>query len=186
MKDFLHEYYKTHDLPIQKFNLFGIRDESGIKQDVINDKLGFFTADEVFICLGTTDPGVYWTVSKERNKAGTLHLMEGYHDCIWTFGKHKGYDALVNDYKHCKPTRGWRDANYNFVRDVKDIVVCDYYGANFHRMHGNIIVKLIGKYSGACQAVQKPDDFTYILQQARQSGESVFSYMLFRADEVLA
>lgn len=186
MKDFLPEYYKTHGLPIQKFNLFGIRDESGIKQDVINDKLGFFTSDEVFICPGTTDPGAYWTTSKERNPAGAFHLLEGYHDSVWTFGRHKGYPALVNNYKECNPTKGWRDADFNFIRGNKDVVVCDYFGVNFHRMHESAIVKLIGKYSSGCQVVQNPKDFAYILQQARQSGESVFSYMLFRADEVLA
>lgn len=184
MKDFLIHYYKEKGYPVRPFNLFGVRDESGISKDVINDKLGFFTDAEYFICPGTTDPGVYWTLSPERNKAGTFHLLEGFHERIWTFGKHKGYDALVNDYKKCKPTRGWRDANYNFVQDKKDIVVCDYFGVNFHRMNEKVHAKLIGKYSAGCQVVQKYDDFMYILLKAIESGEEVFNYMLFGIDEV--
>lgn len=184
MKQQLLNYYNENGLPIQGFNLFGIRDESGLNKDVINDQIGFFTEDEFFVCLGTTDPGVYWTLSKERNKGGTFHLLEGHHEKVWCIGKHKGYEALVNDWQKCKPTKGWRDANYNFTRDAKDVVVCDYFGVNFHRMDQNIIVKLIGKYSGGCQVVQSPKDFAYILQKAKDSGQKTFNYMLFKKGEI--
>lgn len=184
--EFLKKYYNDNNLPVQKFNLFGIRDESGIKNDVINDKLGFWTDSELFICSGTTDPGVYWTLSKEHNEAGTFHLLEGHHKAIWTFGIHKGYSALVNDYKYCRPTKGWRDSDFDFAYSKKDRIVCDYFGVNFHRMHSDIIVKLIGKYSAGCQVVQNPKDFAYILQRAKESGEKVFNYMLFRKEEVHA
>lgn len=184
MKDFLINYYKEHGYPITGFNMIGIRDEAGLSDDVINDKLGFFNYDGFFLGPGTTDPGVYWTVSKERNPAGTFHLLEGFHEQVWTFGKHKGYDAFINDYRYCKPTKGWRDANYNFVRDSKDIVVCDYFRVDFHRMHESLIAKLVGKYSGGCQVMQNIKDFLYVLQKAQESGETVFNYHLFRIDEV--
>lgn len=184
MKQKLLKYYSENGIPIQGFNLFGIRNETGLNKDIINDLLGFFTEKEFFACQGTTDPGVYWTLSSERNKGGTFHLIEGHHDKIWTVGKHKGYEALVNDWQKCKPTKGWRDADYNFTRDSKDVVVCDYFGVNFHRMHQNSTVKLIGKYSAGCQVVQKPEDFAYILQKAKESGQKTFSYMLFKAGEI--
>lgn len=180
----LKEYFIKNNLPVSNFNLIGIRDEEGIKADIINDQLGFFTEDELFLCPGTTDPGVYWTTSSERNKSGTFHLLEGFHENIWTFGRHKGYDALVNDYRYCKPTKGWRDSDYNFTRSQKDIVVCDYFGVNFHRMDKNIIAKLIGKYSAGCQVVQNPKDFDYILQKAKESGQKTFNYMLFKKGEI--
>jgi hypothetical protein len=179
--DEIKEYYKQNGYTIEKFNLIGFRDSSNIEKDVINDKLGFFTENELFLCSGTTDPSVYWTTSKERNKAGTFHLLEGYHKDIWTFGKHKGYDALVNDPRKCRPTKGWRDANYNFVRDAKDVVVCDYFGVNFHRMSESVIAKLIGKYSAGCQVVQSIKDFNYIYSKAKESEQETFSYMLFKA-----
>lgn len=182
--DWLRQYYLKNNLPLQTFNLIGIRDEANMSKDVINDKLGFFTDWELFLAEGTTDPGVYWTVSDERNPAGTFHLLSGFHEKIWTFGKHKGYSALVNDYRHCKPTRGWRDANYNYIYDKGDRLVCDYYGINFHRMHQTILQKLIGKYSGGCQVVRNIKDFEHIYTKALTSGVVVFNYMMFKAEEV--
>jgi len=178
------DYYNNNNIPIEKFNIIGIRDEEGLKNDLINDQLGFFTEDEIFLCGGTTDPSIYWTMSKERNKGGTFHLVSGYHKNIWAFGTHKGYNAIVNDWKQCKPTKGWRDANYNFTNDSKDVIVCDYFGVNFHRMDSNIIVKLIGRYSAGCQVIQNPKDFDYIYKKAKESGQKTFSYMLFTKEEV--
>lgn len=178
------KYFNDNGYPVEKFNLIGIRDESGMDKDIVNDQLGFFTEDELFLCPGTTDPGVYWTKSGERNKAGTFHLIEGFHERIWAIGIHKGYEAIVNDYKHCKPTKGWRDANYNFVQDAKDIIVCDYFGVNFHRMDKSIISKIVGKYSAGCQVVQNPKDFNYILQKAKDSGLKTFNYLLLKKGEL--
>lgn len=181
---YIKQKYRENNIPIMNFNLFGIRDESGMSKDLINDKLGFFTVDELFICQGTTDPSVYWTTSSEHNKGGTFHLLDGYHKDIWTFGTHKGYKAIVNDYKKCQPTKGWRDENYNFTRDEKDPIVCDYFGINFHRMNSKSIVKKIGKYSSGCQVVQRPNDFNYIMQRAQDSEQEIFSYMLFKLSEM--
>jgi len=185
-------YYRDHEYPIDEINLFGIRNSKDIEKDVINDTLGFFTLDDIFTCTGTTDPSVYWTTDKQnRNSAGTFHLIEGFHKAIWCVGTHKGYEALVNDYRYCKPTKGWRDANYNFVKDNKDIIVCDYFGVNFHRMHKNIIVKLIGKYSAGCQVVQNPKEFEYIKAKLKNSfmyknnpNKTVYNYMLFDIKEI--
>lgn len=179
----LKKYYEEHEYPLQKFNLVGIRDESGMSEDVINDRLGFFTDEELFLAGGTTDPGVYWTLSKERNPAGTFHLVTGFHKSIWTFGIHKGYQALVNDYKKCLPTQGWRDANYNYTQDTADIIVCDYFGVNFHRMHESIMMKTIGKYSAGCQVVTNITAFKYIYDEATKSGVDVFNYLLLSKEE---
>lgn len=187
----LRFYYDEKNYPINEFNIIGIRDERDIKKDVINDYLGFFTESEIFIVRGTTDPGVYWTLNKEeRNKKGTFHLKEGLHEKIWTLGTHKGYEALVNDYKFCKPTKGWRDANYNFVKDSKDIEVCDYFGVNFHRMHPISLVDTIGKYSAGCQVVRDVKDFKYILDKFKstnmfkKNNHCTVNYMLFNINEI--
>ena len=182
----LKNYYKDHGYPIQKFNLIGVRNTADIKKDIINDRLGFFTDSELFLRPGTTDPSVYWTLSKERNQAGTFHLRSGFQSRLWAFGIHRGYEAFVNDYRRCRPTEGWRDADYNFVQGDKDKIVRDYIGINFHRMHNTILVKVIGKYSAGCQVVRDIKDFNYILQQAKQSGVIIFNYMLFMIDEVPA
>lgn len=179
----LKKYYEEHNQPVQKFNIIGIRNEADMDKDSINDVLGFFTDTELFLTAGTTDPGVYWTKSAERNPKGTFHLMPGFHDSIWTFGIHKGYDALVNDWRHCRPTKGWRDSDYNFIRDPKDIVVCDYFGVNFHRMSDTFLSKIVGKWSAGCQVIQSINDFLYIYKAAQESGEQLFSYMLFMQED---
>ena len=181
---YLKQKYRENDIPLMKFNLFGIRNENKLDKDSINDILGFFTVDELFTCEGTTDPSVYWTKSTERNKGGTFHLLDGYHENIWTHGIHGGYEALVNDYRKCQPTKGWRDADYNFKRGSTDPIVSDFFGVNFHRMGKDFIAKAIGKYSSGCQAVLRPDEFNYILKKAKESEQELFSYMLFNINDI--
>jgi len=187
----LTNFYSQNSHAIDQINLIGFRNSKDQELDVINDMLGFWTADMIFLCAGTTEPGVYWVKdTAKRNKQGTFHLMEGFHDSIWSVGTHKGYEALVNDYRYCKPTKGWRDANYNFVKDNKDIIVCDYFGINFHRMHPISIVDKIGKYSGGCQVVQDPKRFAEILATVKASNKymknknATFNYMLFNISQL--
>jgi len=182
----LTKYYKENGLPINEINLIGVRNPAGIEKDVINDFVGYFTKEAVVLSPGTTEPSVYWTTSGEKNTSGTFHLKEGFHEKIWCVGTHKGYEALVNDYRYCKPTRGWRDANYNFAQDSKDVEVCDYFGINFHRMHPLAIVDKIGKYSAGCQVFQNAKNFndmmTFIKSSQMYKGtpeKTVFNYMLF-------
>lgn len=188
---FIGQYFIDNKIAIDEITLIGIRDSKDQDQDVINDYLGFYTKKELFLCKGTTEPGVYWVKNKEeRNKKGTFHLMEGFHEKIWSVGIHKGYEALTNQYPQCKPTKGWRDANYNFTRDSSDIVVCDYFGINFHRMHPVSIVDKIGKYSGGCQVLQNAKDLTYVLTNIKNSlaykkdKKATFNYMLFTIDQL--
>jgi hypothetical protein len=184
--NWLAQYYKDNKLPLNDINLIGIRNPISAEKDVINDYVGYFTKTSITICPGTTEPSVYWTKSAEKNVSGTFHLKEGFHEKIWCVGTHKGYEALVNDYRYCKPTKGWRDANYNFTQDSKDVEVCDYFGINFHRMHPLSIVDRIGKYSAGCQVFQNAKDFnammTFIKSSQMYLGTSektVFNYMLF-------
>lgn len=190
--EWLINYFQEHRYSIDEFTFIGIRDSKDQEKDVINDYLGYLMLGEIFLTKGTTEPGVYWVKDKaERNKQGTFHLLEGFHNKIWCFGTHKGYEALTNTYPYCKPTKGWRDANYNFTKDNKDIVVCDYFGINFHRMHPIQIVDKIGKYSAGCQVVQNPKDFEYIKAKAKNTlmyknnpNKTVYNYMLFKIEEL--
>lgn len=182
----IKQYMIDNDIPIPEIMMLGIRDESGIEQDVINDYLGYWTEDEIFLCPGTTDPSVYYTLNKkDRNKKGTFHMSKGYHKNIWCIGRHKGYEALVNDEKKCLPTTGWRDANYNFKFDEGDLIVKGHFGINFHRMHPVNLVDKIGKYSSGCQVVRNPEDFKKILEKVKSYGKDiVVSYILFDISEI--
>lgn len=184
-------FYDEHKLPIQNINLIGIRNSKDQDKDVINDYLGFWSKDKFFLTKGTTEPGVYWVKDKkERNKQGTFHLLEGFHEKIWGVGVHKGYEALTNQYPQCKPTKGWRDANYDFTRDDKDVIVCDYFGINFHRMHPISIVDRVGKYSAGCQVLQDAKDLTYILSVIKESEDyklskkATFNYLLLNIEDI--
>lgn len=155
LNKFISSYFKKKNIDEKEFMLIGIRDEDGMKKDIINDYLSYRLDGELkYLYRGTTDPGVYWTTSAERNKKGTFHLKTGFHKKIWCLGKHRGYTAFVNNWKYCLPTEGWRDADYNFDYSKKDISVKGHYGINCHRMHKFNIVNRVGKYSGGCQVFQ--------------------------------
>jgi len=190
--NWLFNYYKKNKLPIDEINLIGIRDYSNIEKDKINDYLGYFTKDKIFLCKGTTHPGVYYT--KEKNvlhEDGAFHLLEGFHKKIWCVGTHNNYEALVNDWRYCLPTEGHRDSNFNFEIDEEDIKVKGYFGINFHRMHSRLIEKVIGRYSAGCQVVQDPKDFKHIMSTIKNtnmylnnSQKTVFNYMLFTINQM--
>jgi len=194
--EWMMDYYQKHNLPIQEINLIGIRDIENIEKDVINDYLGFWTKDKIYLYPGTTDPSVYYTLNKtDRHPAGTFHLREGWHEKIWRIGIHKGYEALVNKWDSnpefcCKPTKGWRDSNYNFIQDKTDREVYDWVGINFHRMHETVLQKVIGKYSAGCQVVQSNKDFRHIIDSVKSTEmykkdiRVNFNYMLFTIDEI--
>jgi hypothetical protein len=188
----MKKYYKKNKYKESEINLFGIRDYTDIDKDVINDYIGYWNNNEIVIYRGTTDPSVFYTKNqKERNERGTFHLMEGFHESIWCVGIHKGYEALVNDWRYCRPTKGWRDANYNFTRDPSDIVVYDYFGINLHRMHPTILVPFIGRYSAGCQVINSPKEFQSLLSTIKKtnmylgtSQKTVFDYTLLNIKEL--
>lgn len=191
LHNFIINYFADHNLPTSELTLVGIRDSRDQEKDIINDQLGFFTDTELFLCKGTTDPSVYWTKdTTERNKQGTFHLLEGFHEKIWSIGTHKGYEALTNQYPQCKPTKGWRDANYNFTRDAKEIEFTGYFGVNYHRMHPISIVDKIGKYSAGCQVLQDVKNLKYVLDKVKSTEmykadkKVAFNYMLFTIDQI--
>ena len=189
--NWLMDYYQSYHNPVQEFNLIGIRDESSMDQDIINDHLGYWTKQGLFITTGTTDPSVFYTKDKnERNPNGTFHLDYGFHEKIWIIGTHKGHEAFQNKWPECNPTRGWRDTDFNFKKDSWDKEVKEYCGINFHRMHLSIIQKLIGRYSAGCQVVNPINDYLKILADAKKTEMykinklCAFNYMLFNINEI--
>ena len=77
--DWLRQYYLKNNLPLQTFNLIGIRDEANMSKDVINDKLGFFTDRELFLAEGTTE---HWpTPSKGLEKDISVEAYGRYRSC---------------------------------------------------------------------------------------------------------
>jgi len=191
-------YYSSMNYPIKEFNLFGIRFPRAANKDKINDFLGYFTDDEIFITVGTTKPGVDF-VNKPEGVAGVFTLMEGRHERIWSPGFHgsdkpesglKRHAALVNNSRYCKCTKGWRDINKNYVYDDGDIVVCDYFAVNFHCM-GQVEENRsdIRRMSAGCQVVRSKKDFEKIIAKFKNIYKSLGNaattdYVLFKSTEI--
>lgn len=182
----LKNYYISHGYPIQEFNLFGVRNFDGIANDCINDELGYWTEDEVFISLGTTDSGKVGFIKGHNGGAATMCL--GHHKKIWVIDRHNNkYEAFCNrKWKGCNKQRFIRDRNKNFILDPNECVQFGHIGLNFHRMSQYQRMEHIGPYSLGCQVVAVYKDFNHILKKAKSTDmylrtklPTTFNYMLF-------
>lgn len=185
-----------------EFNIIGIQDESGMKQDVWNDYIiaCYNTNDgwKFMACKSTTNPSVYWTSKKNQRKAGfdghgAAHMRYGFHKNIWVVGKHRGkYLALV---QHGNKVHIWRDANENFKDDdeaeLRKMGISNkgYFGINLH--HGGNARK-IGLYSAGCQVINRvlrQRAFMKVLKKNKkyqQNSKAKYSYLLIEINDVPA
>lgn len=186
----LKEYYKEHGYRIQEINPFGIRNKLDMGKGLINDIIGLWTKDKIYIAKGTTDPGIYYT-ENPMNKEGTLHLCLGHHQKMYRVKKHRDqYKALCNDWT-CKKQRVWRDKDKNFIYSKNDKPDLGHFGANLHRMGGRDKYEKIGKYSAGCQVIESKSDFdeymNIVMNSKMYKGTKLityFDYMLFDINEV--
>ena len=121
----LKSIYARYGIPWEDINIFGIRDESNMKQDVWNDIIGAIIDEDdnrpqMFLAApATTDPGVYWTDNKNRAKAGweagCAHLCLGFHKNAYVVGLHHGDEALC---QYGAAVTIWRDLNGDFKQEV--------------------------------------------------------------------
>lgn len=181
--EIMKNLYITSGVSIDLINFFGFRNAEKQKEDTWNDRIGYFTSNEIGIYKGTTDPGIYWTMNPE-NTAGAAHLCLGYHKNIWVIDKHKGlYTALCNKW-NCNPTRIWRDTDKDTVQDLNDKLETGRFGINLHRASSLFLLESIGKYSAGCQVVQDAKNFDIIMNKAVESGLKKFSYFLFSKNQI--
>ena len=61
LKEFVMEYYKSNNFPLDSMILCGIRNEVSFELDRFNDWELFIYKNEISIAKATTDPGVYYT-----------------------------------------------------------------------------------------------------------------------------
>ena len=153
----LMEKFEAVGMQNEPVKLIGIRDEAGQKDDVINDYLIHCTDGEnVFVSLGTTDPGIHALVSHPE---GPAHMCLGLHEKIWVIGTHAksipsfAHEALCSrPDRGCKPIRYWRDRNKDFIYSTGDDIQADpNAGINMHRASKISDIKQIGLYFEGCQ-----------------------------------
>jgi len=144
--------------------LIGIRNEDGQKDDLLNDFLLHCTdGKNVFLSLGTTDPGIHARISHPE---GPAHMCLGLHKQIWVIGTHAksnpafAHEALCSrSDRGCQPVKYWRDRNKDFIYSIGDDIQADPdAGINMHRASKCSDIKQIGLYFEGCQGRIRASD----------------------------
>lgn len=139
------------DLVKEGMILFGIRDESNPNADLFNDFIGYITPDDFGVFIGTTDPGVWYTMHPMAPPHGGAHYQNGYHKKLFARGMH--YDQQA--FRQVADAGIWRDDNKNFHKDPGDFEQVGKYGMNLHSAKSS---DKIYNWSAGCQVTQKLDD----------------------------
>lgn len=102
----------------------------------------------------TTVPGIHYLHNLMSSK-GTAVLVPGQYLGCYTFGKHKGKDALVQS---VGVVGVYRDSNKDSIIDYNPTTLdIGYFGINIHR--AGVWSKLVGNWSAGCQVISKEKDF---------------------------
>lgn len=172
-------WVKPYDL-----NVFGIRKNNPVP-DKFDDTFGIAYTDPagndrcyLFPC--STDPGLYY-LKNPLNPEGTFIMKEGYYPKLWTPGKHKGYDAMIQVGK----CQGVRDNNLDGRLDFegkKIVTVGPEAGINLHKAIPGKFTLTVGMFSAGCQVLAAEIDFLYVLHliaaQQVYRGTGTVSYTL--------
>ncbi|MCB0823540.1 MAG: hypothetical protein KDC09_12635 [Bacteroidales bacterium] len=184
-------------------NIWGIRsiDRSS---NTFNDKICAFwkniDTDEWRLIQfdATTDPGLYWR-NNPMNQLGTAILKPGQYEGCWKIGKHKGYEALVQD----KPVVVHRDNNRDNILDIENPNVdihAGVFGINIHRANSNGKSVQVDRWSAGCQVLQNRrrnhtlygvefqydwDFFMYLVKYSASFYNEYFTYTLIDETDLL-
>lgn len=171
-------YEKMRDLIIKQGGnfvpgkpfMFGIRNDSNTNR--FNDVIGIlYTENEVnkvFICKGTTDPGLYWVKHPIAGKPGAAMISFGIHNNLWIRGKRSSLGGRKNVEilrQNGSKVRISRDIDKDGHIDENEPII---YGPNeiqFHPMgfSDREIGRIVGKWSAGCQGAMKISDFHKIM-----------------------
>lgn len=139
--------------------------ESNTLPNLWNDSIGIiaYEGEFEFICLyrATTEPGKFYTMNP-INRGGVACLDWGYHENLWTFGRHSNYEALVQAGR----VRLVRDKNKNYLRDERISLEVGN-GVNLHTAFG--ANNSIGRWSAGCCVVKSPEEFKELLTKLKES-----------------
>ena len=169
---------RGYPLDKQEYNIIGIAglypcDRSGAygrsnQPDLWNDSIGILAwsgSEWRFVCLfrGTIEPGAHYT-RNPLNPGGCAVLDFGLHEKLWAFGKHRGYEALVQ----VGVARLMRDRNRNHQRD--DAISFEKHrGVNLHSTRPGFNGGSIGKFSAGCCVIRDWDESLAFNRHMKQS-----------------
>lgn len=147
------------DLPNQFDDFFGV---------IQNNNVEWFTC--------TTNPGTHWLKNLLNPKGAALLKPNQYVD-TWKIGLHQGkYEALVQ----AKEVVVYRDNNKDDKADESSVTEKGIFGINIHRANEKMVSKFIDKWSAGCTVLNNPADFKKVLDLAKASKKSLFTYSLLK------
>ena len=132
----------------------------------------------------TTEPGGYYT-EYPLNPAGCARLAFGYYHECWTFGDHKGQDALVQR----ATVKVRRDSNKDGLRTGDKLTDAGAEcGINQHTTsrdpNESYNPPRVGKWSAGCIVWQNPRAFRKYINLLRETPDTTFSATLLDGNEV--
>lgn len=131
----------------------------------------------------STEPGGYYT-QYPMNPKGAARLAFGYYHKCWTFGDHRGQNALVQ----CGTLRVHRDLNKDGFRTGDKLLDAGAEcGINQHTTSTNpdaMAPARVGRWSAGCIVWRSPAEFRKFMILMRESGELRFSSTLLDGSKV--
>lgn len=160
----------------EPYHFVGIRSRANIPNK-FDDLFGIVDGEKIMWYSSTTNPGTHW-LKNLMNKAGTALLKCGQYANGWKIGMHQGkYEAFVQN----TPVTVFRDKNLDDIAEETAITETGYFGINIHRTNDKgIVSSLIDKWSAGCQVLNNPADFKSLLESAKATKRSSFTYTLLK------
>jgi hypothetical protein len=172
-------------------NLFGIR-HPNLQADQFDDVVGVFYRTEqqwrIETFPATLDPGITYLQSPfsfESAQNGTFIIAPGFYPRLWTLGKFRNKNALLQ----INPVRGYRDKNRDAILDLDPKTITQgNYGILLHPHFQSVnIAKRVQNSSAGCIVTQINDDFERIItlcQRALQYFPNHFSFAVFHFNQI--
>lgn len=157
------------------FHFVGIRSKANLP-NVFDDLFTMIHNDTIKWYTCTTNAGTHWLKNLLSPK-GTALLVPNQYKNTWKIGLHQGkYEAFVQ----AKPVEVYRDKNLNNIAEETATIEKGIFGINIHRANDKFTSKLIDKWSAGCQVLNNPVHFAEVLNKAKETKQTEFTYTLLR------
>lgn len=160
----------------EQFHFIGIRSKANL-QNQFDDLFAVVNGDKIDWYSCTTNPGTHW-LKVLLNPNGTALLKADQYVDTWKIGMHQGkYEAFVQS----KPVTVFRDGDKDDIAEETSFTETGMFGINIHRTNDNgVVSKLIDKWSAGCQVLNNPADFKRVLEDAKATKKTKFTYTLIK------
>ncbi len=160
----------------EDYHFIGIRSKANLP-NVFDDLFILINGNKIEYFSCTTNPGTHW-LKNLINKSGAALLKPKQYTDTWKIGLHQGkYEAFVQ----AKPVTVFRDADMDDIAEETATTETGFFGINIHRTNDKgVVSQLIDKWSAGCQVINNPADFKIVLESAKESKKTSFTYTLLK------